>query len=224
MEVRPGYKQTEVGVLPEEWDVKPLRSIAELTSSKRIFERDYVPNGVLFFRGKEISQLVEGQSVDKPYFISESRFKSIKTRFGAPVRGDVLITAVGTLGNVYVVNTDEPFYFKDGNLIWLRNIQGVQPPFLGLQLRRSRSAILDGAIGSSQKALTIVVLRELSVPIPPASEQRAIAESLSDIEALLARLDRLITKKRDLKQAAMQQLLTGKTRLPGFQGVSSPVK
>jgi type I restriction enzyme S subunit len=218
MEVRPGYKQTDVGVIPEEWDVKVLSEFAELTSSKRIFESDYVSVGIPFFRGKEISKLVEGEAIDDPFFISEERFNAIKNRFGAPARGDILITAVGTLGNVYVVDTDEPFYFKDGNLIWLRNVHDVVPEFLGIQLRRTKTAILDGAIGSSQKALTIVVLRRLSVAIPPAHEQRAIATALSDVDTLHGGLERLVAKKRDLKQAAMQQLLTGQTRLPGFHG------
>ncbi len=61
-------------------------------------------------------------------------------------------------------------------------------------------------------------LEKLPVPIPPLPEQRAIAAALSDVDALLAKLDQLIAKKRDLKQAAMQQLLTGQTRLPGFSG------
>jgi type I restriction enzyme, S subunit len=216
MEVKPGYKQTELGVIPEEWNVKSLGEVAELTSSKRIFERDYVPVGVPFFRGKEISKLVEGEAIDGLYFISEARFNSIKSRFGAPARGDILITAVGTLGNVYVVEMDESFYFKDGNLIWLRNIHGIDSRFLGIQLRRAKNAILDGAIGTSQKALTIVVLRNVLVAIPPAHEQRAIEEALTDIDGLLGGLDRFIAKKRDLKQAAMQQLLTGQTRLPGL--------
>lgn len=218
MEVKPGYKQTEVGVIPEAWDVKQLGEMAELTSSKRIFENDYVAFGVPFYRGKEISMLVEGETIDDVCYISEARFAGIKTKFGAPARGDILITAVGTLGNVYVVNTDEPFYFKDGNLIWLRGIKGVEPSFLGIQLRRAKNAILGGAIGTSQKALTIVVLRDLTVALPLFPEQCAIATALGDVDKLLGGLDRLIAKKRDLKQAAMQQLLTGQTRLPGSHG------
>ena len=216
--VKPGYKQTEVGLIPEDWEMKSLGAIAELTSSKRIFENDYVSFGIPFYRGKEISMLVEGETIDDVCYISEARFNGFKTKFGAPARDDILITAVGTLGNVYVVNTDEPFYFKDGNLIWLRGIKGVEPSFLGIQLRRAKAAILGGAIGTSQKALTIVVLRNLTVAVPPLPEQRAIATALSDVDALLAAQDRLIAKQRDIKQAAMQQLLTGQTRLPGFKG------
>ena len=115
--MKPGYKMTEVGVIPEGWEVKSLGQMAELTSSKRIFESDYVPFGIPFYRGKEISMLVEGKVIDDVCYISEARFAAIRAKFGASVRGDILITAVGTLANVYVVNSDEPFYFKDGNLI-----------------------------------------------------------------------------------------------------------
>lgn len=74
------------------------------------------------------------------------------------------------------------------------------------------------ATGNGQPNLNTTLIRELKIPFPLESEQRAIASALSDIDSLLTKLDQLITKKRDLKQAAMQQLLTGKTRLPGFSG------
>jgi type I restriction enzyme S subunit len=218
MELRDGYTQTELGVIPQNWTVASLGSLAELTSSKRIFESDYVPFGIPFFRGKEISQLIDGEKINEPHFISESRFNEIKSQFGAPEFGDILITAVGTIANVFVVTNEAPFYFKDGNLIWLRNLNEVDSSYLCAQLRARRKEIINGAIGSSQKALTIVVLRDFSIPLPPILEQRAIAIALSDVDALIAGLEKLIAKKRDLKQAAMQQLLTGQTRLPGFSG------
>jgi type I restriction enzyme S subunit len=74
------------------------------------------------------------------------------------------------------------------------------------------------AKGTTFREITLADLRRINILIPPPPEQRAIAEVLSDADALLGRLERLITKKRDLKQAAMQQLLTGQTRLPGFHG------
>ena len=218
MEVRPGYKDTEVGVIPEEWDVTSLGELAELTSSKRIFESDYVSSGIPFFRGKEISLLIEGKPIDDAYFITEKKFDELKAQFGAPERGDILITAVGTLANVFIVGNEVPFYFKDGNLIWLRKLKGTNPEYLGVQLRTRRSDIINGAIGTSQKALTIVVLRNLLVSCPPLPEQHAISNALSDMDALVRALEGLIAKKRELKQAAMQQLLTGQTRLPGFSG------
>ncbi|HEH9427449.1 TPA: restriction endonuclease subunit S [Aeromonas sobria] len=212
-----GYKQTEVGVIPKDWVVSSIGEVGELTSSKRIFESDYVTDGIPFYRGQEISALIEGKEIKNVCFISKSRFHQLAVRYGAPQRGDILITAVGTLGNSFLVNVDEPFYFKDGNLIWLRNISGVFPGYLIRQLHFHKNEIVDNAIGSSQKALTIVVLKDFKFPLPiNKQEQTAIANVLSDSDALIDALEQLIAKKQAIKSAAMQQLLTGRTRLPAF--------
>jgi len=206
-----GYKNTEVGVIPEDWVVETLDDISELTSSKRIFESDYVSSGVPFYRGKEISLLNENKKLDEEYFISEEKYNGIKSVFGVPVKNDILITAVGTLGNIYLVPNNEKFYFKDGNLIWIRNIKKVLPEYLSIQLRRLRNEIINNAIGSSQKALTIVVLKKQFFPLPPTkAEQTAIATALSDADALINSLEKLIAKKRNIKQGAMQKLLQPK--------------
>jgi type I restriction enzyme S subunit len=219
MEVSKGYKQTEVGIIPSDWEIKTLSSFAELTSSKRIFESDYVSSGIPFYRGKEISLLINNAPLDDEYFILEEKYNEIKRQFGAPRKGDILITAVGTLGNVYLVPNDNAFYFKDGNLIWLRNIKNVLPDYLTIQLRNRKTEILNNAIGSTQKALTIIVLNETLIPIPPTlAEQEAIAEALSDADALIEAVEQLLTKKRQVKQGAMSELLTGKRRLSGFSG------
>lgn len=211
MELKEGYKNTEVGVIPEDWVVETLDDISELTSSKRIFESDYVSSGVPFYRGKEISLLNENKKLDEEYFISEEKYNGIKSVFGVPVKNDILITAVGTLGNIYLVPNNEKFYFKDGNLIWIRNIKKVLPEYLSIQLRRLRNEIINNAIGSSQKALTIVVLKKQFFPLPPTKgEQTAIATALSDADALINSLEKLIAKKRNIKQGAMQQLLKPK--------------
>ena len=223
MDVKPGYKQTEVGVIPEDWEVRRLSDLAELLSSKRIFESDYVSMGVSFYRGTEITLLIENRPLPKEYFISEARYGQIQRKYGVPGKGDILITAVGTLGNVYLVPDDSRFYFKDGNLIWLRGVNAIDGRYLAIQLRNRNREIVGSAIGSTQKALTIVSLKETLLPLPPTkAEQEAIAEALSDADALIESLEQLLTKKRQIKKGAMQELLTGKKRLPGFSGEWKP--
>jgi len=217
--IPPGYKQTEVGVIPEEWSIRRLDEFAELLSSKRIFESDYVPSGVPFYRGKEITELIENSPIGDECFISDTRYDEIRRKYGAPGKGDILITAVGTLGNVYCVPDDRPFYFKDGNVIWLRNINGIDGKYLSIQLTNRKDHIVGNAIGSSQKALTIVTLKQTFVPLPPTlAEQQAIAAALGDADAYIDALAQRIAKQRLVKQGAMQALLTGKRRLPGFVG------
>ena len=211
MEVKEGYKKTEVGVIPEDWEVKCIGDFCELTSSKRIFEHDYVSVGVPFYRGKEISMLLENKPITEPYYIAESKYESIRRRWGAPMKGEILITAVGTLCNVYLIPNDEKFYFKDGNLIWLRNISRVDFRFLVYQIDNFKKEIIDKAIGSSQKALTMVVLKKQLIPLPlTLSEQTAIATVLSDTDNLIQALEKKIAKKELIKKGAMQQLLEPK--------------
>jgi len=217
------YKQTDVGLIPEDWEVETINKICELTSSKRIFEDDYVSFGIPFYRGKEISSLLENKTINDPYFIAKEKYQSLRLKFGAPKKGDILITAVGTLGNVFLISNNEEFYFKDGNLIWLKNIKGVDKSYLAIQLRNYKIQIIDNAIGSSQKALTINVLNKQLIPLPPTlTEQSAIATALSDVGELQKSLEQLISKKQAIKQGAMQELLTpphkGGKRLPGFSG------
>ena len=211
MEVKEGYKKTEVGVIPEDWEVKCIGDFCELTSSKRIFEHDYVSVGVPFYRGKEISMLLENKPITEPYYIAESKYESIRRRWGAPMKGEILITAVGTLCNVYLIPNDEKFYFKDGNLIWLRNISRVDFRFLVYQIDNFKKEIIDKAIGSSQKALTMVVLKKQLIPLPlTLSEQTAIATVLSDTDNLIQALEKKIAKKELIKKGAMQELLEPK--------------
>ena len=164
--MKEGYKQTDVGMIPEDWEVKKLGNFCELISSKRIFENEYVSNGIPFYRGKEISLLIENKKIEDEYFISEERFEKIKREFGIPLKGDILVTAVGTLGNVYLIPNNNKFYFKDGNLIWLKNIKNIDTSYFAIQIRNYKNEIINNAIGSSQKALTIIVLKTQKSPSP----------------------------------------------------------
>lgn len=220
MEVRPGYKQTEVGVIPPNWEVKRLGELFEVTSSKRVFQSEWRTHGVPFYRARELAVLGETGFVENELFITRDMYEDFKTRYGVPAAGDMLVTGVGTLGKTYVVADDHEFYFKDGNIIWFKVGSSLSSEFLR-QLYLTPLLIKQigaGAAGTTVGTYTITAAKKTVIPLPPLSEQRAIAWALSDVDALLAGLDRLITKKRDLKQAAMQQLLTGQTRLPGFSG------
>ena len=119
----------------------------------------------------------------------------------------------GQLGRVYFV--EEPCWPHDTTL-WVKDFKGNDPRFVSIFLGAFRLERFDAA--TSVPTLNRNNLVGHPIRIPPFQEQRAIAAALGDVDALLARLDRLIAKKRDLKQAAMQQLLTGQTRLPGFRG------
>ena len=95
------------------WKELTLGQIAEITSAKRIFYSEYVPEGVPFYRSKEIIDKHNKREVKSELFIAESRYKEIKDKFGVPVEGDILLTSVGSLGIPYMVKMEDRFYFKD---------------------------------------------------------------------------------------------------------------
>ena len=149
-----------------------LSELCSLASSKRVFAEDYVSDGVPFYRGKEITQKRNGEPISDPLFISHNHFASLKANYGIPVCGDILITAVGTIGNSYFVQ-DEEFYFKDGNIIWLKDF--IEPSLNYYIYDYMQSPIfkrqLEGiCIGSTQTALTIVALSNLKVKKPRTAE------------------------------------------------------
>lgn len=141
--------------------------ICTLASSKRVFANDYAACGVPFYRGKEITLKQSGQPITEPLFIETSHFEDIKNKYGVPMKGDILITAVGTIGNSYLVQNEE-FYFKDGNIIWLKNFShGLNYYVYDFMQTSIFKQLLKGiCIGSTQTALTIVALSKLLIKIP----------------------------------------------------------
>ena len=102
---------------PKGWNMVELGELTGIGSSKRIFEKEYVSAGVPFYRTKEIVELSKGHNISTELFITEERFAEIKEQYGVPKAGDLLISAVGTIGVIWIVDGKNDFYFKDGNLI-----------------------------------------------------------------------------------------------------------
>ncbi len=114
----------------EGWSSHKLSDLGTITSSKRIFKSEYTVSGVPFFRTKEVKELAHDRPISKTLFISNSRYEKIKSKYGVPMAGDILLTAIGTIGEIYVVEKGKDFYFKDGNVLWLKNFNSINPHFL----------------------------------------------------------------------------------------------
>jgi len=210
MEVKPGYKQTEVGVIPEEWGVKPLGEIGGVRMCKRVLKHQTREHGdVPFYKIGTFGDVPDA-------FIGQSLFDEFKRKYSFPQRGDVLISAAGTIGRT-VIYDGAPAYFQDSNIVWIENDESkATNAYLWHRYQVTKWSVSHG--GTVARLYNDSLRTKIFIPLPSLPEQRAIATALSDVDGLLGGLDRLIAKKRDLKQAAMQQLLTGQTRLPGFHG------
>lgn len=189
------------------WIEKKLGEIANLTSSKRVFASDYVAEGIPFYRGKEITELKANKQPKDILYITVERYNEIKDKYGIPIKGDLLLTAVGTLGNSYVVNDDKPFYFKDGNLIWFKDIK-EDVNFLNyiLTSEKGKKKVLDSAIGSTQKALTIVELNKLKFQFPEVNEQKKISKFLNNIDIKVMKEEEKLDYLTEYKKGLLQQM------------------
>jgi type I restriction enzyme, S subunit len=220
MEVKPGYKQTELGVIPEDWDVKMLGSLTSLLTNGFVGTATsaYVgsEDGVLYIQGYNVKE----NGFDFHGIKRVSKSFHMRNQKSCLQPGDLLTIQTGDVG----VTTVVPPQLAGANchaLIISRLNKRVSEPGFYCQYfnsERGRVAFKEIETGTTMKHLNCGDMRRLPLPSPPSVEQRAIATALSDVDALLDGLDRLTAKKRDLKQAAMQQLLTGRTRLPGFKG------
>ena len=167
------------------WKEYSFKDFCDITSSKRIFYREYVKSGVPFYRSKEIIAKSSGKELNDCLYISKDRFEEIKNKYGIPINGDILITAVGTYGIPYLINEDGDFYFKDGNLIWLKNIKNTANNkflFYWLKSEEAKNNIEKIIIGSVQKALTIDAMKNIKIKLPPLDEQKRIASILSSLD------------------------------------------
>ncbi len=160
--------ESELGEIPKDWEWKEITSICEITSSKRIFESEYQTQGVPFYRGKEITKKKAGEVISDLIYISIERYNELIKNFGKPYKGDILMTAVGTIGSTYMVG-DENFYFKDGNVIWFKNFKQEHWNYFlydFMQTEQFANLINEITIGSTQSAITIKTFGQQKIKFP----------------------------------------------------------
>jgi type I restriction enzyme S subunit len=219
MELKAGYKQTEVGIIPEDWEITQLKNIIFKIIDNRGKTPPYSDNeNIELIESASVSfvnQYPDYSKVNK--FVSESVYKNWFR--GHPIKEDILISTVGEYSGSTAIMKESRGTIAQ-NLIALR-IKEVDANYI-FYVTKSNSFIkqLDQVMmGHAQPSLRVPWLLNFRLIIPKTkTEQTAIATALSDTDALINALDKLIAKKRLIKQGAMQELLTGKKRLVGFSG------
>ena len=201
-----------------EWQKVNLGDCCEITSSKRIFFSEYVESGIPFYRSKEIIEKGKGEEISHPLYISKEKYDEIKGKYGVPQKGDLLLTAVGSLGTPFVVKDDSPFYFKDGNLVWLKHFQDIDPIFLYYWIKSENgyNALYNIAIGSAQKALTIAAIKGYEIPLPPLQTQHRIANILSRYDSLIENYQKQIKLLEEAAQRLYKEWFVD-LRFPGHE-------
>lgn len=215
---RPRYKQTELGAFPEEWTLANLEAFSAFItkgSTPTTYGFSWQQDGILFLRSECVSE--NGLDLSQSMFISEAAHASL--RRSEIKDGDLLITITGNVGRVVVFKNSARANINQH----IARVRIVAPEvdrdfvyhFLSLPQYRTRFTSIT--TGQAYPQISLKQVREAPVPLPPTkTEQEAIAKALSDADALIESLEQLLFKKRQIKQGAMQELLTGKKRLPGF--------
>ncbi|MCY4228360.1 MAG: restriction endonuclease subunit S [Gammaproteobacteria bacterium] len=218
MELKPGYRKTEIGVIPDDWDLKPISSIARVVSGKRLPLGSSLTDYPTPFPYIRVTDMKYGTILlSNIKYVPGDVYPSIRQY--RIFRDDIFISVAGTLGIVGRV----PEELDGANLTENANRITEISCSIDFLLYVLKSPLIQNAIDSirtvgAQPKLALGRIRKFIIPLPQSkAEQCAIAKALSDTDALLGSLDRLIAKKRNIKQAVMQQLLTGKTRLPKFE-------
>ena len=188
------------------WDIVTLDDVFEIGSSKRVFESQWTDSGVPFYRAREIVKLSKGENIDSPIFISEELYHEYSRKYGVPAEGDMMVTAVGTLGVCYLVKNTDRFYFKDGNTLWFKS-RGLcetrfikdefATDFIVNQIKGNANAAVVGTYTITNAKMTRVILPPLSLQqeyvrkvqhIDKQKEQ--IAQSIKETETLFnSRMD-----------------------------------
>lgn len=205
MEVRPGYKLTEVGVIPEEWDIRALYEGIDLLSGHHILAEQCNTKG----KG---TPYITGPANFPDGIIKNCKFTEKPSTICQ--QNDILVTVKGSGAGTIALSNGE--YCISRQLMAIR-VNKWDTTYVFEALYNDISFFEKAATGLIPGLSREDILNK-QIILPPLLEQRRIAKALSDVDALINSLDQLITKKHDIKQATMQQLLTGKKRLPGFDG------
>jgi type I restriction enzyme S subunit len=213
-EIAEGYQQTEVGIIPKDWDVKELENIAILERGKFSARPRNDPK----FFGGDIPFIQTGDVTKSNGLITTYtqtlNYQGLRVSKLFPSK-TLFFTIAANIGDVGIALFETAC---PDSLIAITPKSKIEKKWIFYALKSRKKEFESLATQNTQLNINLEKLKPYLLPVPPISEQKAIAQALSDVDAAIAELDRLTTKKRNIKQGAMQQLLTGKKRLPDFSG------
>ena len=174
--------------LPEGWCMTNIGSLFDAVSAKRILKSEWKDKGVPFYRAREIVQLNKEGFANKDLFISEEHFSEIKDKYGIPAYGDIMISAVGSIGYTYIVKENDVFYYKDASVLCLKNTRHWNSKFFSIWLASPflQEQMYKNSKGTTVDTITLEKLRGYVIPFPPLNEQHRI---VAKIEEIFAQLD-----------------------------------
>lgn len=209
----------------KKWKTEPLNKICDVGSSRRVFVEDLLDDGIPFFRGTEIGKLAEGQKIKSKLFISNDHYLHLKEQTGVPKIGDLLLPSICPDGRIYMVTNSQPFYFKDGRVLWIKvDIKKINPVYLMFFLKelflRNYNKIASGA---TFEELKIVALKKINISKPSITLQNKFVEKFEKIEALKQDYQTHLEELENLYGSLSQQAFKGElnvSKVPLLETIS----
>lgn len=207
-EIPQGYKDSPLGLIPEDWEVRRLGDFGEVCMCKRIMKHQTSPQGdIPFYKIGTFGGMPDA-------YIDKQLYEDYKKRYPYPMVGDVLISAAGTIGRT-VIYDGTPSYYQDSNIVWIKNDNSrLLNQYLFYFYDTVKWITDTGTIPRVYNS----ALKSIQIQVPPIAEQRQICSVLQLWDTAIEKQTELIEKLKLRKRGLMQQLLTGKKRLPGFTG------
>ena len=175
--------------IPDSWEWVRLGNLVNIVSARRVHQSDWKTQGIPFYRAREIGKLADYGSVDNDLFISEELYEEY-SKSGIPESGDLMVTAVGTLGKTYIVKESDKFYYKDASVICFKNFSKIVPEYIKLIMSSPfmLNQIETNSTGTTVGTITIITAQKYLFPLPPFEEQKRIVKKF---ETLLPYCDNL---------------------------------
>ena len=190
------------------WPIAKLSTLCDVGSSKRIYQSELTTEGIPFLRISDLNEKIDGKVNAPQVFIPATKFAELKGNGLVPVAGDILVTARGTLGRCYIVDSKDNFYFQDGMISWLSGIdQGVQSLFLSYLFSTTgvQKQIMNLQAGSTVAYLSIAMLKQLDVILPPIELQEQFATFVEQTDKSKLAVQKGLQELEILKKSLMQQ-------------------
>lgn len=209
--------------LPDGWVWCRLGNLGDVQSSKRVFVSEFVDDGIPFYRGTEVGALSTGKKIVPKYHITDEHYYDLINHTGKPIVGDLLMPSICPDGRIWLVDTDEPFYFKDGRVLWIHLVENhLNNRYIQQALKaRLISDYKNIASGTTFAELKIFLLKEVAIPLPPLHEQNRIISKLDELLALCDELE-IEEKKLDALEAHFTEYLPKAILQAAVQGKLVP--
>ncbi|MGO3838774.1 MAG: restriction endonuclease subunit S [Vagococcus sp.] len=191
-----------------DWEVKKIGEIMDVASVKRIHQSDWTNEGVRFIRARDIVSRYKGKIVEDPLFISKERYEEYSKLSGKVKIGDLLVTGVGTIGVPLLINNEKPIYFKDGNIIWLKNEDNIDKNFLFYSFisRKTQNFIKSVAGIGTVGTYTISNAKKTPILLPVSIEQVKIGNFFNELDKSIKKQNKKVDLLKERKKGFLQKM------------------